>query len=1118
MRIASLVATVLLIALTGCQCGGPTGPGLGDASSPRYDSALGDQGSGSDATGADHSGADASVPDSSGSDASAADTASGTDADISPDAASDPDAASTPDAAVAPDAAVPDATICANACAAEGASRCDGNAVVTCEIQSGCLAWSSTQACPAGTSCSDGRCKLQCSDECSEAGATRCAAASQVETCGQHDSDPCLEWGAPQTCPGSEVCASGRCQTSCSDACTAPGARRCTGNSVEQCGDLNGDSCLDWGLVLACGEGETCSLGVCAPRCDDECTTAGARACDGIGYRQCGNVDSDACLEWGTTVACSEGTSCSGGVCQVDCFDECSPAGALGCQGNATRRCGNFDVDACLEWGTTEPCAQGTACSGGVCALTCQDECTRPGAVECHLGGTHSCANYDDDPCLEWSDVLPCPAGNSCSNGICLPSCSDECSAGQQRCEGTATYQTCASNFDLDPCLDWGPSLACPTATPHCEESVVNQASCVAQCEDLCSSETAATCYDGTATIACALQSNSCYDWQITACAPDHACMGDSCVGCSPDAREPNNTQSAATPIGSLPFDAAALSICAKDQDWFAYTATAGENFDVAIRFSHDLGDLDLEVYDPNGELAGSSSGVIDDETVAISSTQAGTYLIQVYGYAAMANHYSLEVSAYSCADDLLEPNDSGLAASTLTSAPHQVTTLELCRGNEDWFSYTASQGEGLLIEVLYTGSGDDLTIEVFDPSGTSLGIGNPMDSGESFAVGSMVAGDYLILVDGGYYQGGNSYTLNLAGYSCTSDAREPNNSSATASALALPSTVAELQICAADRDWFVYTASAGDSIKLDALFLQTDADLDLRAYDAQLEVLDRGISSSDNESVVLWHLDAGDYYFEVEGWLDQETAPYALQASVPTGCAEDAREPNDSSGTAFHIASLPFGANGLAVCNPDVDWFSFDASEGQDIEIRIQFTNATGNLDLTVYDDLLQDVGHSYSWDDDEYVVLYGMTAGRYLVAVDGPGDSNPSYDLSISAAAPCTTDGLEPNSDSGAATTVTSLPYEQLALTLCSPDEDWFAYTASPGQSVLFEILFQDALADLDLHVYDNQLNNVGSGMSVSDNESVTLEDMAGVTYYLQVKSFDGRSTHYELYIDLL
>lgn len=61
--------------------------------------------------------------------------------------------------------------------------------------------------------------------------------------------------------------------------------------------------------------------------------------------------------------------------------------------------------------------------------------------------------------CAVWSPKPTCAAGDVCRNGACEAACSDDCAAGQSRCDGAAG-QVCA-NVDADPCLDWAPAVAC---------------------------------------------------------------------------------------------------------------------------------------------------------------------------------------------------------------------------------------------------------------------------------------------------------------------------------------------------------------------------------------------------------------------------------------------------------------------------------------------------------------------------------------------------------------------------------------------------------------------------------------------------------------------------------
>lgn len=79
----------------------------------------------------------------------------------------------------------------------------------------------------------------------------------------------------------------------------------------------------------------------------------------------------------------------------------------------------------------------------------------------------------------------------------------------------------------------------------------------------------------------------------------------------------------------------------------------------------------------------------------------------------------------------------------------------------------------------------------------------------------------------------------------CT-DAMEPNNSRTTA--VAATGAIADLQICAADEDWFAI-ATAGN-VKIE--FRHADGDLDLEAYDAAGNRADSSAGTSNSEEVTV--------------------------------------------------------------------------------------------------------------------------------------------------------------------------------------------------------------------------------------------------------------------------
>ena len=260
---------------------------------------------------------------------------------------------------------------CTNLCTEEGGKKCQGAAVLTCADYDGdgCFEWSPPAKCPEAQTCSGGVCAGECSDECTEADATKCEGDTTVVTCAaDHDEDSCLEWGAPSECADGETCSGGLCAALCKNECTEDGAETCEANGVKACGNYDEDECLEWGTVTPCVEGQTCSNGKCDTLCTDECDEDAVTQCSGAGVETCGNHDEDSCLEWGTVVACPAGETCSSGACTPaeDCTNECDSADNT-CDGNSVIECGDFDDDVCLELGTPVFCGLGQVCEAGAC-------------------------------------------------------------------------------------------------------------------------------------------------------------------------------------------------------------------------------------------------------------------------------------------------------------------------------------------------------------------------------------------------------------------------------------------------------------------------------------------------------------------------------------------------------------------------------------------------------------------------------------------------------------------------------------------------------------------------------------------------------------------------------
>ena len=240
----------------------------------------------------------------------------------------------------------------------------------------------------------------------------------------------------------------------------------------EWAGDTTGIAITGWAgterwaygqaeVAIERGEQTTVDLVLARLPCGAWCTE-GATQCVGDAVSVCEQRDSDSCFEWSDPVPCGTGAPhCSLGVCDASCVDECA-AGERRCAGPAAvMTCGSNDSDACADWEPPVPCGDGETCSNGACTRICQDECTE-GVVQCLGAGTITCGDSNFDGCLEWSAILPCPTGTTCSAGECSGVCRDECS--ESLC-GLLTYYACGQ-FDLDDCLDQSPGQSCVPADP----------------------------------------------------------------------------------------------------------------------------------------------------------------------------------------------------------------------------------------------------------------------------------------------------------------------------------------------------------------------------------------------------------------------------------------------------------------------------------------------------------------------------------------------------------------------------------------------------------------------------------------------------------------------------
>ncbi len=130
----------------------------------------------------------------------------------------------------------------------------------------------------------------------------------------------------------------------------------------------------------------------------------------------------------------------------------------------------------------------------------------------------------------------------------------------------------------------------------------------------------------------------------------------------TPDVLEPNGSPDEAFNLEAGDVTITGLTIHQPgDEDWFRWIANQGSTLNIDLGFSHDIGDLDVELYDQDLRLLSLSNSSNDDEHILLTAEAGQTYFIKVFGYLDATNHdYSLELDwPPQLPRDEFEPNDS---------------------------------------------------------------------------------------------------------------------------------------------------------------------------------------------------------------------------------------------------------------------------------------------------------------------------------------------------------------------------------------------------------------------------------------------------------------------------
>jgi hypothetical protein len=620
---------------------------------------------------------------------------------------------------------------------------------------------------------------------------------------------------------------------------------------------------------------------------------------------------------------------------------------------------------------------------------------------------------------------------------------------------------------------------------------------------------------------------------------------GECTPGCRDDGMEPNNERESALALDFGQADiyqAEALRACEQDGDWYRFdTPAAGWRARVLISFSHADGDIDAQLFPP-ADAAPIRAQSGDDNEVLEGEGAAGSWHLYVYARGFDRADYTLRVELMppegGCQADLGEAGDADNAAATASyvSLPNlrsqEALDRTVCAGDVDWFAVDLGDQDGFSARVEMLGNGmpggGELDLEVYGPGEPNVGdaptflpnvagggVNGPryIEFNAPRLSQQVAAGRYYVKVNGLDAEQWGNYRMRLAvdraRALCVADDTEPNDQQVQATDLLSYDDITERQpgvgvvlrdgedllvearwLCAEGEDWYSFRAARGDDMV--ATVRRHDMPL---AGDVIVEIRDEngvigqpGRSAQANNTARADDLRAGMHYVRVATAVAETQTNYDLQlnrTAALMACNPDIFDEagsNDARATATQIN--PPGVQALTLCgrDGDVDWYYFDTPSVGDIDVRLQFSHASANLELDVFDGdaavsenaALID-GHTVT--NDEAVLLRQRLPGRYYVRVSAVGDADGSYNLTLVHTPrifACVDDPDEPNERFADATELGNGSFERRTQWLCDrlpAEADTFSVIVPAGRQRTYAATFTYGDdGDLALEAFDS------------------------------------------------
>ncbi|MFX1478438.1 MAG: pre-peptidase C-terminal domain-containing protein [Promethearchaeota archaeon] len=310
------------------------------------------------------------------------------------------------------------------------------------------------------------------------------------------------------------------------------------------------------------------------------------------------------------------------------------------------------------------------------------------------------------------------------------------------------------------------------------------------------------------------------------------------------------------------------------DNDFYEiYVDSGDEHLMVTLTFTHDDGNIDIQIRDSSFSWVVYNDSMTDNEYIDVIVPSAGTYYLIIYGFNAY-NEYDLWWDDLSSTDDNYEENDAYTTAFDFSANINVWLSTVDGTGvqfDDDWYEIYVGPGyEQLIVDLTFSHTADNLDLGIYDSSGTLITESTSTTDNEHIDYVLPSFGTYCIRVYGNDI--GNEYDLRWNTL-IPDDNYEENDDLDSAYVLSEDTLLNGVQL---DDDWYEISIAEGyENLTIILTFIHSSGNIDLALYNSSGDLLVSSTSSTDNEYLNLIVSSSGVFYIRVYG--DNSGNSYSL-------------------------------------------------------------------------------------------------------------------------------------------------------------------------------------------------------------------------------------------------